>query len=117
MYTVALPVGCAEKICCAIFCLVVSPVNSDIGISTVTHFFNSGFSTTTSCSTSSPPPYAPSAPKSTSFNLINVASGVHTSNLTLVAKVISNCSAAVSIPTKSKLEYFFTLLPARVTSS
>ena len=74
----------------------------------------------TSCSTSSPPDHAPSAPKSTSFTLNTagaaVGSGVQMSIRKLVMAPASIVAEVNSMPAKARLVYFFIAFPAIASS-
>ena len=59
--------GCATNMYCAMFEVPVNPVKSLSGMSKLTHSPCAGFAILISCSESSPPPNALSAPKSTSY--------------------------------------------------
>src|SRR5574343_482984 len=101
---------------CAICDLVVKPVKSANGIDNEFQEFNVGVNTN-SCSLSSPPPNAASAPKSTNFTRKVVMFGVHTSMLNVsIVEALIKLAPVVSTPTKSSEEYFLTSLPATCTS-
>ena len=73
-----------------------------------------------SCSTSLPPPNAPSAPKSTSFTRNTagaaVASGVQMSMWNVVIDDASICCEVNSMPANTRLLYFLVAFPAICTS-
>ena len=104
----------------------VRPVKSASGTSRLTHspVASAGVvvaSSVISCSLSSPPPNAPSAPKSTSLILNTagaaVASGVQ---MSIVKRVIAEASigeVVASIPANERFVYSFVSSPATCTSA
>ncbi len=110
-------------ISCDRFIRFVRPVKSDSGMSSDSHspVARAGIvdeSIVTSCSVSSPPPNALSAPQSTSLIRSWLASGVHTSIRKFVIPDASTLLSPVnSTPLKFSAVYFFTSSPATWTSA
>ena len=111
-------------ISCARFPRAARPEKSASARSSCTHSpvaSPSAAVTATSCSVSSPPPNAPSAPKSTSFTRnawpSPVASGVQMSMRKWVMPLASIGAEVNSIPAKARPVYFLAAFPAISTSS
>ena len=99
---------------------VVSPSNAEKGTSMATQLplasaGSDAWVNEISCSTSSPPPHAPSAPKSTSLTRnaagSAVGSGVQTSMCKWVMFEASTVAEVNSMPAKARFVYFFTSSP------